>query len=94
MLKLLVSNSTLQTMYPQFTKLAHCIALVIPVSTAKCEISFSAMKRIKTESRNRLLTENLNHLMRISIEGPSINQFDFEQALELWGAMRQRRISI
>ena len=93
MLKLLVSNSTLQTMYPQFTKLA-CIALVIPVSTAECERSFSAMKRIKTDSRNRLLTENLNHLMRISIEGPSIDQFDFEQAFELWGAMRQRRISI
>ena len=93
MLKLLVSNSTLQTMYPQFTKLA-CIALVIPVSTAECERSFSAMKRIKTDSRNRLLTENLNHLMRISIEGPLIDQFDFEQALELWRAMRQRRISI
>lgn len=93
MLKLLASNSTLQIMYPQFSKLA-CIALVIPVSTAECKRSFSAMKRIKTDLRNRLLTENLNHLMRISIEGPLIDEFDFEQALELWGAMRQRRISI
>ena len=94
MLKLLVSNSTLQTMYPQFTKLA-CIALVIPVSTAECERSFSAMKRIKTDSRNRLLTENLNHLMRISIEGPSIDQLTLNKLLNCGVLyMRQRRISI
>ena len=52
------------------------------------------MKRIRTDSRNRLLTETLNHLMRISIEGPSVNDFNFEPAVELWGAMRQRRIAI
>ena len=36
MLKLLVSNTTLRAMYPEFSKLAS-IALIIPISTAECE---------------------------------------------------------
>ena len=48
MLKLLVSNATLKSMYPQLSKMAST-SLVIPLSTAECDRCFSAMKRIKTD---------------------------------------------
>ena len=46
--------------------------LILPVSTAECERAFLTMKRVKIALRNRLITANLNHLMRISINGPII----------------------
>ena len=48
MVKLSVTDVTVKTMFPQLTKLAS-IAAILPVSTAECERSFSAMKRIKTK---------------------------------------------
>ena len=44
--------------------------MVLPVTTATVERSFSDMKLIKTRLRSRLGEETLNHTMRISIEGP------------------------
>ena len=46
------------------------IALTIPMSTAWPERGFSTLKRIKTSSRNRLLTRTLNSLVNISMNGP------------------------
>ena len=92
-LKLLVSDKTISHLYPQLRKLAT-IALILPVSTAECERAFSTMKRIKTALRNRLATTNLDHLMRISINGPSSIDFDFSKAATAWGNQRQRRIEI
>ena len=93
MLKLLVSNATLKSMYPQSSKLVS-ISLVIPVSTAECERCFSAMKRIKTDLRNHLLTSTLRNLMRISTEGPLLQDYDFDQAVDIWSGKRQRRITV
>ena len=93
MVSAMVTDSNLKEMYPELTKLAT-IAAVVPVSTAACERAFSAMKRIKTELRNRMKTSTLDRLMRISIEGPPIDSFDFEKVADLWGGMRNRRLSI
>lgn len=93
MVKLLVTDVTLRTMFPQLTKLAS-IAAILPVSTAECERAFSAMKRIKTKLRNQMKTSTLDCLMRISIEGPEIGDFNFEKAADFWGRMRNRRLSI
>ena len=93
MLRLLCTDKTLRDMFPQLTKLCT-IAALIPVSTAECERAFSAMNRIKTDLRNRLKTPTLDCLMRISIEGPSVSDFNFERAADLWGGMRNRRLSI
>ena len=41
------------------------IAFAFPVSAAKCERSFSTMKRIKTDSRASLGDESVENLMRI-----------------------------
>ena len=90
-LKTLASGPALAAMYPCLSKLA-CIALILPISTAECERSFSAMKRVKTELHNRLITTTLDHLLRISISGPDLKDYDFDRAVDEWGAMRNRRI--
>ena len=90
---LISSDSTLTAMFPNFAVLAS-IALVIPVSTAECERCFSSMKRIKTILRNRMETETLDQLMRIANEGPEPEHFNFNKAADLWGSLRQRRITV
>ena len=85
-LKLLASNSSVKTLYPQLSKLAM-ITLILPVSTAECERCFSAMNRIKTDLRNRLFTITLDSLIRISIEGPSLDDFNFEKVFQNWSSM-------
>ena len=49
------------------------IAITLPASTAGCERGFSTQNRLKTKLRNRLLEGKLDILMRLSIEGPSVN---------------------
>ena len=92
-LKLLVGDKTISHLYPQLRKLA-AVALILPISTAECERAFSTMIRIKTALSNRLITTNLDHLMRISINGPNSTDFDFSKAATAWGNQRQRRIKI
>ena len=80
-------------LYPELAKLAN-IGLVIPISTATCERGFSAMKHIKTELRNRLTTKVLDCLMRISIDGPDMANFDFDRAATKWANRRNCRIKV
>ena len=88
----LSAHSSFSSLYPTLSKLAS-IALIIPVSTADCERGFSTINRIKTDSRNRLKTETLDKLIRLSVEGPELDQFDFEQAASLWASKSKRRIT-
>ena len=92
-MKLLVANQTLGSLYPNLCKLAQ-ICLILPVSTADCEQAFSTMKRVKTPLRNSLNTKILDALLRIPIEGPDMSDFDFELALNNWAKLRNRRIKI
>ena len=57
------------------------------LNTAECELCFSAMKHIKTDLRNHLLTSTLRNLMRISIEGSPLQDYDFDQTVEIWSGM-------
>ena len=57
-----------------------------------CERGFSAMKRIKNETRNRMAEITLNSLMVVSIEGPPISQVDFKKIARQWHDIRHRRI--
>ncbi|ELT88776.1 hypothetical protein CAPTEDRAFT_216552 [Capitella teleta] len=63
------------TTLPNLRRIAH-VAMVLPVSTADCERGFSAMKRIKTKQRNRLIDTTLNNLMMITLEGPSCQDME------------------
>lgn len=89
----LSANTTFSSLYPTLSKLAS-IALVVPVSTADCERGFSTMNRIKTDPRNRLKTDTLDKLIRLSSEGPELDQFNFERAATLWASRSNRRINI
>ena len=58
--------------------------MALPVSTATVERTFSQMKLIKIRLRNRLSDSNLEHLMKIAIEGPSISNVDFDEILDIF----------
>src|SRR5438045_4678160 len=46
------------------------IAYCIPFSNVECERDFSRQNKIKTKDRNLLVTNTLNMLMRVFLEGP------------------------
>ena len=75
-------------MFPEILKLAT-LCLLIPQSAREV---FSTQNRIKTKLRNRMGSKRLDMLMRISEEGPKLSDFDFEQPVEKWGKMKERRI--
>ena len=70
--------------FPNLSKLA-AIALVIPVTTAMVERSFSSMRQVKTRLRNRLGQETLDYAMCICIEGPEkLNDSELEAIVQDW----------
>ena len=66
------------------------ILLILPVGTATVERSFSDMKMIKTRLRNRLSDDNLQHLMRVAIEGLELKDVDFNAILEVFKSKTRR----
>lgn len=64
--------------HEKFPNLCHLIEIihVFRVSNAKVERGFSTMRRIKTDWRSRLAEETLDHLMRISIDGVPLSEFN------------------
>ena len=78
-------------MFPEMAKLITMIS-IIPVTSVPCERGFSASNRIKTKLRNRLHTDTVDNLLRISIEGQPIDKFDFSKALTMYKSTRQHRM--
>lgn len=77
-------NDTLKRKYENLVILAE-IARVQCVSTASCERAFSVQNCIKTKHRNRMLTKNLESVLRIAIEGPVQGCHDiFSEAIGIW----------
>ncbi len=68
------------------------IMLSIPVGTATAKRSFSEMKFIKTRLRSRLTEQNLARLMRIAIEGPELNEINFNEILDIFKQSNHRII--
>jgi hypothetical protein len=67
-------------------------ALALPVTSVECERGFSTLNLIKTKLRNRLNTDTLCALIRIKIEGPPVNKFDFASVASMWFQESRRRI--
>jgi hypothetical protein len=63
------------------------VCMIMPVSSACTERGFSCQNRIKTRLRNRLSTEVLDDLMRISLYGPPLEEIDLSDVAR---AYRQR----
>jgi hypothetical protein len=62
----------------------------IPFSSIECEYSFSRQNQIKTKTRNSLITDTLDRLMRISLEGPESSKFDYNRAFTIWNNQKRR----
>ena len=84
-----LASSALVAGFPNLASLA----MVLPVTTATVERSFSDMKLIKTRLRSRLGEETLNHTMRISIEGPDkLNSEDLDSIIQYWKKKKTRKL--
>ncbi len=73
--------------------LSYYIKALTTLSDRSKSRLFSAMKRIKTAQRNRLKTDTLVHLIRVSTEGPSISEWNPISAMKIWQSKGPRRIS-
>ena len=91
-LKELITNEVLVTMLPHLQKIAS-IALIVPVSTASVERSFSQMKLIKTCLRNSPTEGRLTQLMRIAEPSDQLTEDEIEVILDIWNR-KPGRISI
>ncbi|XP_051533754.1 zinc finger protein 862-like [Myxocyprinus asiaticus] len=60
------------------------LMLVLPISAAQCERGFSAQNQIKNSTRSCLGVSTTEDLMRISLEGPSVEEFDPTPAVDRW----------
>ena len=67
--------------------------LALPISAAQCERGFSAQNRIKSSKRSSLAVSTTEDLMRITLEGPSLEDYDPSPAVDRWmnSAKRARR---
>ena len=85
------STTSISVVYPNLSKLAQ-VFMALPISTADCERGFSTMKIIKTRLRSQMSNVTLNQCMRISMEAPALDTFDFDTAVNSWSALKKRRI--
>ena len=81
----------MQDQFPQMLKLLT-IALIIPVSSVDCERGFSKQNLIKTKIRAKLKTENVSTLMKMSVDTPEMETFDFHRAFKEWCSIKDRVI--
>ena len=88
----LSTDSVMHQMYPNLCTLAP-ICHVVPIHSADVEITFSQLKIIKV-TLNRMLEKTLDSLLRITTEGPKVNEFPFKDAVALWACKKNRRIKL
>ena len=89
------SESSMSSCFPELNKLISLIC-TIPVSTASVERSFSALKRIKTYSRNSTGERRMSNLALLSIEAAFLNDIrkndDFLEKTIKYFADKERRM--
>ena len=90
----LLTDSTLNAAFPNLATLAS-LQLVLPVTTATVERSFSDMRQVKTRLRSRLGENTLDQAMRVCIEGsPRLSDDELEKIVTYWKNMKPRRLSV
>jgi hypothetical protein len=68
------------------------IALIVPLSNANVERIFSQTKLIKDKIRNKMNINTLNKHLMIKLNGPDIEDFNFEEAYQHWINEKKRRV--
>nr|XP_055035616.1 zinc finger protein 862-like [Misgurnus anguillicaudatus] len=61
-----------------------------PQSLRVCERGFSAQKRIKSDTRASLHSDTVEDLIRISVEGTSLEDLDAKENVGKWFSQGQR----
>ena len=89
-LSALLSSITIATSFPNLAKLA-AILIVLPVTTATVERTFSSMKLIKTQLCNRMGESTLEHTIIICIEGPD-QLSNLDEVIDHYKHSNQRRM--
>ena len=56
----------------------------LPFSNGRVEQIFSSLKIIKTANRTSMSVSTLDDLLEIFVEGPPLDQFSADSAVELW----------
>ena len=79
--------------YPLLTQLLARV-VVLPASSAEVERVFSTMNRIKASLRNRLSNTRLDSLIRVSMDGPEVGNWDPVPAALQGKLMGNRRIKL
>ena len=80
--------------FPNLVKLLQ-LSLTIVVSTAECERSFSALKRIKSYLRSTMSTQRLSNLTVLSIERKLSESLSLDEVVDLFAAKdKNRRIAL
>ena len=69
------------------------LTFTIPLSNGRVERCFSQLKLTKSEKRTSLQEDRLDNLLRIRIEGPSLEHWDASTAMKLWWEDKTRRVS-
>ncbi len=86
----LLEISPLRTAFPTLVKLLQ-IALTMVVSTASCERSFSALKRIKTYLRSTMTERRLIDLAMLSIERSLSQNISLDEVIDKFAASDKNR---
>ena len=90
----LLTNATLNAAFPNLACLAS-LHLVLPVTTATVERSFSDMRLMKTRLRSRLGEDTLDQAMRVCIEGPHrLGDDDLEAIVNHWKEQKLQRLIV
>uniref|UniRef100_H3A8Q0 Zinc finger protein 385C n=1 Tax=Latimeria chalumnae TaxID=7897 RepID=H3A8Q0_LATCH len=79
--KLVYTNSEMHELFPDFATLA-AIALTLPVGSVLYEKISRAKERMKWSQRGFVKQEGLSNVVKIAVDGPTINEFDFLAAVE------------
>ena len=80
MAKKLLSSSEMREQFPQMLKLltiAVTVCLYLPLTVR----GFSTQNLIKPKIRAKLKTENVSTLIKMSVDTPEMEKFDFHKAL-------------
>jgi len=67
------------------------IILTIPVGSACAERGFSVQNRIKNKMKVNLNSDYLDEVMNICVNGPELAKFSFDDAIERWTNIRDRK---
>lgn len=77
--------------YPNFTKVLK-LALSLPVGTATCERTFSAMRRVRNWMRTTMAQDRLSSLSLLYIESDITKRIKPEEMVEKYDAKAPRRM--